>query len=441
VLQSPNLALAQDDWIVIFSDDSLNAFVDPHMAISGYEYPAELHRVSRIDGSDVILESPVIDTMNSTPKIVKLTMLRNCGLCDLKFRATNVTGGITQYSQFNVSNTLNWRTENLTAEQGGGGYFTLDYSHDVHIANFSGERQQNNNRNYGIVAGTVNGFRFCDSTWHENRHVFTTGTDSVGNNRYGTPRNVVIENVTQHCGGDTDENDYVCFDTHSEGYAVEFRKCRVFASSKQKVIGFNSRSRNTKFIDCEFHGTEDSNTSIAFRDIGTGMVVKGGLVKNAWFGAAKLPGVYGGVFDDFTVDGTHFDNARSACVYQTDGNNVTVKNITTERSGWYNNAGTPFIPRTLIHIEDGSGHKIYNNELNKQSNGASSNDYSISMLNGAPTGQWYDHVDFDGNKCRGYGSGKLGVRGAIGDPNGTSITEAESFQSEYATDHNNRTDA
>jgi hypothetical protein len=92
----------------------------------------------------------------------------------------------------------------------------------------------------------------------------------------------------------------------------------------------------------------------------------------------------------------NFNHGNGVRVSQATDNIVIRNNVF--KDGGTTTSGTS--DRAFVKIDNGTGHVIRNNEMNK-----TTNLYSISL---APT----SGVDFQRNECEGYGSGDIGANGA-----------------------------
>lgn len=428
--QSPLVSLAKGDWVCLIADDPTSG-QDPHGGIGTENRPMEVHRVAYVSGSDVVLSSPVREAMTINPRLQKLSMIPNCGLADLTLRSNIQTAGSsTRTATLNIDKTLGFRIENVITDESGFGDLVIDRSADVVFNNFSGYSQPNPHIDYGVVAVTVNGFSWNDSYWKECRHVFTTsGTGVAAGHRYGGIRGAKLNNIVASCGGDVYGNSYIVFDCHAEGSDIEFNGCEVHAASQQIMYGFSTRARATRFNNCKFFGGKNSSTSglqntyIAFLLGSEGNEINDCRIEDTWIGISASGSNWG----KNSVTKSKFIRAASTAIYSpsSGADEWSVIGSEFEGCGTYDNAGTPLIPKTIMEITGGTGHVIRDNRMDK-----GSNDYAFHFDNLLPT-----DLELRGNYVRGYGSGKMGVRGDTGDPNSYSNTSGASINTEFAAEN------
>lgn len=403
--QSPSLSLAQGDWVLLIADDTIVG-TDGHI-ISGVQHPAELHRVEYVDASDVYIDMPVCDDYSVNPRIMKVTMIPNCGLVDLQLESDTqyAPGVVTQQWNWKINNTIDFRWENIRCLEDGPGYLAIYKSARAQFLNYSGLHMATNAWDYGVVIGPCRDTLFADSSWSGSRHVTsTTGWDN-GTDRWGTPRSTVIRNVIARVPDDNDRTQWVTFDCHAEGYGTIFDSCKCYIGTQQQGYAFSTRARNTIYKDCEViggqvDGAPKNNSHYGIRFLAADCSVIGCRVENVWIGVQQNTGSQGGNYSGFSVIDSEFIDCSSVAIRQTTtGNGAYIKGNRFKNCGTYNNIISPFIPKAFICIEGGTDHTIRLNDLSKDGN-----DYSIwcNTLTEA-------NFDIRGNVFEGYGDGKLGV--------------------------------
>jgi len=449
--------LGRGNWVLVYANDSIPE-VSPHIT-GGTQRPASLHRVEYVYATNAnnvttmhaVIDGHMPDAMTSTPRVIKIDMLKNCGLANLTV-GSNVTPdlstglpGETVTQAFRVFGTYGFRVEDVYVDDTSVGELNVNASADVVISNYSGLSVARSSVDYGVVAQAVNGLTFQDSFWHNARHVFTTGgSQSTGTTyRYGTPLAVTVRNVTCYHGGNNAGSPLSAFDCHPEGYGVTFQGCRVFAGGRHISQGFSTRARRTTFRDCEFtSGTTPTfaagpakNENKGFVISGSRSLIDGCRVQGSWQGVVYTTQQENVFQHDHICRNTVFDGVTSNPIYGID----PINNITVERCHMLNSATqyngdeqspqpNPAVMGALINLRGGTGHRVYGNVLDR-----GTNTYSLAV--GALT---TSDLIFEGNHVRGYtatyssGANKIGVRGDTGDPKGVSTASGPGFQSTYA---------
>lgn len=180
---------------------------------------------------------------------------------------------------------------------------TLMYCGHTKVTNcsFENQRAYDTGDGYCVVVGPCNGVVFSDSIGKGTRHVFTTTAQSPDEGtfddyRYGTPRNVLIDNVVARQNGAYDPNStLVPFDTHGEGWGIIFQNCSVIvpaerlgqtSTTRNSNRGFQSRSRHTIFRNCKVFGQH--NLAYGFRIMADDCVVENCHVSNCRVGVHVL---------------------------------------------------------------------------------------------------------------------------------------------------------
>lgn len=440
--------LQRGDWVLLTSDDAIpTSVLSPHYA-AGSQKPGEIHRVAYTYPDDgvnyAVLDGCVVDALTTQPRMLKLNMLRNCGMADITLGSHRTMANTSQWESnseislaLDVNRTVGFRIENVIIDDTAAGALKIDYSADTLIQNFSGYAVPDNSIDYALIIGTCNGLLYRDSTWHNSRHVVTTGGDAIGQARYGTPLNVTVSNITAHQGGSFYADILTAFDTHPEGFNVIFEDCRVFAGGRDNCYGFGGRARKSVYRNCSFHGAKPSYTGLpsghqAFVIAGSDALIDGGYVYNAAIGV-RLRTYQTNVYQhNCRVTNVTFDEVFGAVLHSEDPiNNVQLDNCAAKNCSthYYASPQYPAFFRALVQLYNGTGHKIRGNFFDRQNNDYVLNPYSVSA----------SAFELVGNHCRGYtqrfsgGSNKIGIRGDSGDPNGTSSANAVTIQNTWAS--------
>lgn len=458
--------LKRGDWVLMSSTDNVPN-VSPHNSLyGGTQKPGELKHVAyvaNINGVDhAFLDGATIDDMITSPTIIKLSLLSDCGIENLTVGSgrslsseSSFESGSAIILAFDVQRTIGFRVFDVTIDDTTAGALRINTSANVMIEGYNGLGVPDNSVDYGVIAMSVNGFTFRDSVWHNSRHVFTTGGNQLTNvyDRAGTPLNVFVHNVTAYQAGSRNSDILTGFDSHAEGYGVVFDSCRVFAGGSALVrqCGFGGRSRNSVYRNCSFvdkrrAATGRRNEGYAFVISGANTVIDGGYVEGAAIGVQ--PRTFNtGPSPTFTplfqhnmrISNVHFEDVWGTTLfaeYANDGllmDNCSMRNSATWMSG-SGETGVPQFVRAAIQIYAGTGHKIRGNFFDCESN-----DYILHPYANGPS-----QIQIVGNHCRGYtqrftqGTDKIGIRGDSGDPNGVAATTgAQALQTTF--EHQNYT--
>jgi hypothetical protein len=402
-----------------------------------------------------VIDGAVVDALTASPAFVKLTMLRNCGIADLTIGSqrslsldpasieAQFESGTNITLCLDVNRTVGFRLENVTVDDTAAGALKIDYSANAVIEGFNGYGVPDNGIDYGVIVGTCNGVTFRDSVWHNSRHVFTTGGDNIGQDRYGTPLNVFVHNVTQYQAGSINGDILTGFDTHAEGFGVVFDSCRVFAGGRHACYGFGGRARKSVYRNCSFYGSRPGVTITgtqttlpsnhqAFVIAGSDALIDGGYVYGAAIGVRLRTYNTGYYQHDCRVSNVTFDEVFGSVLYSEDPinncqlDNCAAKNCSTH---YYTSPDYPAFYRSLVQLYLGSGLKIRGCFFDRQSN-----DYLLH-----PYTQASSNFEIVGNHLRGYtqrfssGTSKLGIRGDSGDPNGvTAQANSQAIQAAWS---------
>lgn len=459
----PTGHLKRGDWILVFSSDAIPNVAPHYSSSGGIQQPGELRRVAYVATINEIdyafLDGALIDDIVTNPYIVKLPMLRNCGVANLTIGSnrnlateTSFENGTSILLALDVQRTVGFRVEDVTIDDTTAGALRINTSADVVIEGFNGYGVPDNSIDYGLIAMTVNGLTFRDSTWHNARHVFTTGGNQMTTtiNRIGTPVNVFVHNVTQYQAGSRNADILTGFDTHAEGYGVTFDSCRVFAggTTTTRQHGFGGRSRNMVFRNCSFVDSRKAisgrpNEGYAFVISSHNATIEGGRIEGAAIGVQmrsyNVDSQGATIYQhEARISNVQFDNVWGCpvlCDFPING--IQVDNCCIKESAtWYSGTGESGLPqftRSAVSLYAGTGHKIRGNFFDRESN-----DYVVNPYSLGPSA-----IQIVGNHCYGYtqrftqGTDKIGIRGDHGDPNGVSATGAQSLQATF--EHHNYT--
>jgi len=397
-------ALVRGDWILMWSDDVIVG-ADRHSDYLGTK-PAELHKVDHIAGSVVVLDRPVVDRMMTNPKLKKLTMMTGCGIADVNIMDDDPTDSDQNTrASLDIQNTVGFIMENVNWLEQGPGCVRIDQSARTRICGFNGHKTRNNFYDYGLVTMICHDLKWCDSSWNGSRHVFTTSGHPYGGYRFGTPTEIVVDNVSVNHAGDSTNNSYFVFDTHPEGYGVEFRNCSVTASGATKAIhAFNARARAQRHINCKVTG---SYTEVENRSGHTGVWLRaeGCEVRNCDFRRIWKPILIstgmetGAVFGNYDILDNYFENCDGPAITSTiNSNNLYISRNNVVNCGW----GT--VEPYAFRLQGGTGHRITYNNLHKYSG----NSHSI---HGGAVLQAAHLTVCSGNMMTGYGANLTGMGG------------------------------
>lgn len=412
VFSCKNVEIRKGDWICFMSDNPVEGN-DSHLG--GDTKPLQIRKVCYVQGDDIVLSSPVTEDMTINPRLQIFKPCRGVAFEDLTLSLSPGTNIVSNGITFHQS--IGARLHNVTIDESGFGSIVFQRAVDTDIAGCIGLNQPNPDRDYGVVVLSVSGFRFRDSTWYECRHVITTAGFPYGKDRWGDTHDSIVEKVVAHCGGDQFGNSYVVFDSHAEGNRLQFRFCEVYAGGKDRVYGYGSRSKHTEWLSCKFHGAKNrlnppDNIHVGWNIQGAGSLLRDCDIDNAWIGW-RIGSQTKGNYADHRIINSRFSRCASVAILADGGSKcdgIEILNNQFRDCGWYDNPGVPFIPPTIIQIEGGTNHKIRGNDLDQQTNRCHYSGYfgKLGALD----------VELSGNYCRGYGKGKLGIRGDVDDPQG-----------------------
>lgn len=448
LLTGVSIPLTRGDWVVVYADNALTN-VEPHVS-GGQQRPAELHRVEFSPATDQYnLDGEIYDPLTTSPKIAKISMLKNCSFENLTVGSNRLTAGTATLTAFlDVFGCHGFRMENVQVDETGAGWTAFECCADTIISNYSGLYQPNNALDYGLVINLCRGLIYQDSVWHNSRHIVTTGGQLTSTNiRWGTPRGIQINNIIGYMSGDSYSNDYAMFDTHAEGEGIQFNGCEAHcgliytpAGAEENFIGFSGRARNTFYNNCKvFVGRSNDETTTeadyknvhrGFQLIGANNTLTDCYVRGAYIGYEARVGFFGSNLPGMRFINCEADECAGASIWwDTARDNAEVIGFRARNSSGYYATGTPYLPGAIIVMRGGTGHKIRDSYLDR-----GPNHYSLSAGSLATT-----DIEFVSNYTRGYsahfsGSNKIGVRGDTGDPKSpvSDSPTGASFQSTYS---------
>lgn len=448
------VTLAMGDYVLVWSDDNISG-VAAHHGNSGYQRSAELHRVNHQDGGGWVLDCDIIDSLTTNPRVCKIDMLRNCGISDLTFGSNQVDDDVTeitslpQISCVNVQRCHGFVAENIQVDDSGCGGFDLQLCADSRVAGYNGVRQFNNRRTYAVTIGVCTNVVYQDSVWHNTRHMITSAGLQVtaGDNiRYGTARGCKGINLHQYVSGDAIDTAFAGMDLHAESWGFELNNCHVHNSmywdgGAEQFFAFSTRARNTRFINCYHHSgmtqtvpgggtwyeSYYGQVDVGWRIMANDAQITGCHQDRGWMGVLiqadtvntsfipQRTKIQSSTFENITGSVIHMDTAIAS-------NGIEMHHSTVRNCGArYNPGGSPEFRGALIRVLGGSGHKFRYNNLDK-----GNNIYTLDVDTLTSS-----DLDFAYNSCKGYGSGKLGVRGDTGDPKSVSTTSGPSINSAF----------
>lgn len=453
-VMNPTISLAKGDYVVVSSTDNITS-VAAHTA-GGSQRSAELHRVNHQDGGGWILDGDVIDPLTNGREICKVEMLRGSGISNLTIGSNSVENNdivnatdVPAKGCFNIQRCHGFVMTNVQADETGCGDVSMSLCADSRIEGYNGTWQFDNRRNYAVVIGLCNAVVFQDSTWHNTRHMVTSAglQGSASNIRYGVNRGCKAINLHQYISGDQLDTAFSGMDLHAETWGFEFRNCHIYNSMywvfpgealTEEFIGFSTRSRNTRFINCYIHSAMHQAAAAAesyygqpasgFRIMGNDALISGCHQDRGWRGVIIQADLTDTSFipQRTKIERCTFENISAAVVYMTNvtSNGLEFLHNTVRSSGaYYTPAGSPEFNSAILRVRNGTGHKIRFNDLDK-----ASNNYTLDCNTLTES-----DIDFKANSCKGYGSGKIGIRGDSGDPKGVPIASAATFNTAVAS--------
>lgn len=392
--QNPSISIDPGDWVLVWSDDNLTG-MQPHLTNNR---PMELHQVKEVRSGLYLLDDFIVDALTTNPQIAKVDMLKGVTVSNLRLRYSGVAENT---RLFDVRRLAGATFENLLWEHEGPGPIVVSVCADINFYNVSCHGKHNYDTGFGyhMVCGVVNGLRFADSDVRGVRHVFTTSGFDEGSSRYGTPRNVVVDNI--RCGNNNKSTgSHIMLDTHSEGWGVVIQNCNVEIPRGGCYAG-SARARHTIFRNNRIFGSSTtSDWAIAFAVYADDCEVVGNEVEGCWMGVDSRI-INGGTYmpNGTKVISNSFRDMLSHCVGIRGGEGHRVVKNDFQDFGGTAYSGTNEYTRSAVHVDDGTDIRITLNDMPK----SSSNLYSVHGGNCDPT-----DLEVVGNVCTGYGSGVVG---------------------------------
>lgn len=456
------------DIISLSSDNSLSG-CDPHLA-GGVNSPGETHRIGRVSVATVsgnpqytiTLSSPTRDAMTS-PRLCWIKPLRNCGIERLTLE-TDYTGTVShnQTTFLSARRTQGFFVRDIYSDKMPG-TMTFWTSLDPSVSGVMSYGTVDNLGDYGVAVGDCTGWRVSDCVFHDYKHPFTTGGQTITTSGYtsmgtwssstaystnqwvsytlpgasvaskflclqphtnqtpasstaywlqldrvyGTPCNGMLSNSKAYMPGNGSAG-FTGWDFHSSGTHNTVRACEVHSTINGfNCYGFASRARNTRFENCVARGAVATPT-------------------NMWMIGWHLRGADNSVIDcvgDGLAEGVRVDLGVHTGAYH--GRNIigcefsrvfgqAVKVMPAGASGGINNVhiddlrvkdtssgNTSPLSRCAVAIQSGTGHEVRGSHLDKQTSGG--NLFSIDFTSLATS-----DVSPIGNYCTGYGTGVAG---------------------------------
>lgn len=430
--------LAAGDTITLSSLDEIEG-ADPHIT-GGQNHPGEIHRVVRVTHDTTTISSvtyarttvriadPIADDMTSSPQACKVVMLKNCGIHDITLHTTKGTNvSHTQTTNLSVRRCHAFRMENVYAEKYG--TIVFDLATDARVAGYTSMSCPDNQGDYGIAVAACHGFKIQNCEWHDIRHGFTTGGQTVSasaptypNHIWGTPSHGVVESCKIYIPGVSGVS-WAGLDTHSGGHDIMFRNCDAFVSHKNAVVhAFTSRCRKVRFHRCRVFGNVG--------DFVTGFVIRGAEsevreceVEGAWQGVVYMEGFQGGSYSGHKCDESRFSDLYGAAVRVENAvGQVMIRDnrCTKVRRG----AASSGYRKTCIDFAGtGTGHEVTGNVINFTDD-AGDESVNTNMLTVA-------QVKLHGNYMLGYGADNMGHYSGLVAP---SVTIAAAYKDLNYTD-------
>lgn len=283
------------EYILVWSEDTIPG-VEPHGGTYAPK-PMELHMVGHYNASNyrAYLSDFVVDQLSTSGKLAVMPLYDGIKIDNLEFEHSGSQGTFTNCVFLQTCK--NVFINNIRIGRNGCGAIYFNFCANVYCNDITMEGTARYDSVYGFVAGVVNGLKITNSHIHGTRHGFTTTSGySTATKRYGTPLNVVIDNVNAYCypvenGGTLTSR--IMFDTHAEGWNVTFQNCTVITTHRDVTsIGyaFQTRSRKTTIKNCRVIGCgEDppgsySSTNVGVRVYGDDCLVENCSFENLWYG-------------------------------------------------------------------------------------------------------------------------------------------------------------
>ncbi len=389
---------ASGQWIVMWSENTLSG-MEPHNNVYSPR-PGELHQVAEWNSNQgrIYVADFIVDRLTVSGKMAIVPMIEGVVVENLKFQ---VTPGVTVSDfasclEFNACNNL--RVRNIHVDRYGPGSFNFDNCANVIVSDITFEGIEKNDNVYGgVTVGIVNNFIFRDSFVYGSRHVFTTTAGfqaSSPNRRYGTPLNVKVNNVHASCyskiGATGQFTTRVAFDTHAEGWGIDFNNCSVTVAGDNGMsnVGIQTRSRNTTFRNCRIIGNyvtgQASNAPLGLRIFAEGAVVDNCYFEGLWMGIITDEDFATGCSNNAVIRNCTFKNMLEQGVNCIEGSGHSVDTCQ------FINCGNA-TQRSALTFRESSGHMVtncviprYNNLISINQSGLGAG--SITVMNNILTG-------------------------------------------------------
>jgi hypothetical protein len=374
------LPVKRGDWVLLYSDDQL--IVHPHNGVSGYQSPAEIHRVERVDGNIVYIAGAMIDNIATNGRVAKLPEPIQSPLIE------NVSFEFVGQTQANYASCLylsgcaSPRLVNVRIYSDGPGAINMKYCMDGSIDSPTVEGTKAADGVYGIMLSLCNGIIVNQGHMNGTRHPITSSSGfAVGRRRYGTPCNVIVNGGVWNIMTKLNGKSRIGVDTHAEGkgWVHDGLVINVGSNNALSNYGANSRSRNTIWKNCTFRGNSFRGTGLSIYS--PNVVVQNCLFENLlwplrlrYYAQTNKPEW----FSNLVVKGNTFRNCLGPAVWVKHGNNHTIAHNIVENCG-ERAGGNPQYESCLVLLEYGTGHRVIGNDLPK-----SKNKYSIAQYNRKP---------------------------------------------------------
>lgn len=353
------------DWIIVYSEDTIPN-VEPH----GGTYsprPLELHQISHVDSTNTrtYVADFIVDQLTTSAKVAYVPMMSGVQIRNIKISHEG-TQGLYQ-TAFRLETCSEVIMDNITYPRGGGGAIWVGICGNVITQSVIHNGTEAFENVYGFVAGACNGWIISDCIINGTRHGFTTTSSATGSGplrRYGTPLNVQLNNcigynytkINESTGAATGR---LMFDTHAEGWGIQFNNCTVICAGANGIpdYGFQSRSRATQFNNCRVIGSYElndgnNNGAIAFRMWGAELCkMKDCYVEGVWQGLVIADSYLDNYAVNCQVDNCYFNHTRGEAIRMIRGSGLTLTN--TVFKGCAGTSGDE-----VIEFGGGSGHVV-----------------------------------------------------------------------------------
>jgi hypothetical protein len=308
----PTGTIPAGSWFLMASDNNITGVCNQ----SGYKHsPIEMHQCKEVrdentGGVDMIVFDDFLsDDYTDNGTFAVITPTDGVEVSGLKLNWTGPEGpGDGTSSGPNLAalqfkNCVNVIVKDLHWLHDGPNEAGFYYCANVLVTQCTWEagRAYDNGDGYAVVIAPVNNFVLSDSIAYGWRHIFTTTAQNTGgsdptrpNTRFGTTRNVIIDNVIAKGNGSdnaaqsVNSTTLVPFDTHECGYGIVFQNCHVAnpydrrnpGGTQNSNRGFQTRSRNTVFQNCVVESAAGSTNG--FLILGTDAKILNCTVIGGW---------------------------------------------------------------------------------------------------------------------------------------------------------------